>query len=121
MAQLPSTPPTPPTLVGEFTSSSRRTILQYYSHAAPGPFRGVLSVPAGFNQVEVLLAGSSLATDSREAPVNRARVYVQRFDYDAQTGDLEVGMAAELVTDGQGWNGEVTFVVILADDTAARS
>ncbi len=37
--------------------------------------------------------------------------------YDAQTGDLEVGM---LVTDGQGWNGEVTFVVILTDDTAAR-
>jgi hypothetical protein len=102
MAQLPSTPPTPPTLVGEFTSSSRRTILQYYSHAAPGPFRGVLSVPAGFNQVEVLLAGCSPATDSREAPVNRARVYVPRFRYDAQTGDLEVGMAAELVTDGQG-------------------
>jgi hypothetical protein len=82
---------------------------------------GLSSVPAGFNQVEVLLAGCSLATDSREAPVNRARVYVQRFRYGAQTGDLEVGMAAELVTDGQGWNGEVTFVVILADDTAARS
>jgi hypothetical protein len=37
--------------------------------------------------------------------------------YDAQTGDLEVGM---LVTDGQGWNGEVTFAVILTHDTAAR-
>lgn len=52
--------------------------------------------------------------------MNRARVYVQRFRYDAHTGDREVGMAAELVTDGQGWNGEVTFVVILTDDTAAR-
>jgi len=101
MAQPPSTPPTPPPR-RQVHELVKRTILQYYSYAAPGPFRGVLSVPAGFNQVEVLLAGCSLATDSREAPVNRARVYVPRFRYDAQTGDLEVGMAAELVTDGQG-------------------
>ena len=71
----------------------------YCSYAAPGFSRASSQCPAGFNQVELLLAGCSLATDSRGAPVNRARVYVQRFRYDAQ--DLEVGMAAELVTDGR--------------------
>jgi hypothetical protein len=89
--------PTPPTLVGEFTSSSKRTILQYYSYAAPGPFRGVLPVPAGFNQVEVLLAGCSLATDSREAPVNRARVYVAARFVIAESGSSAPAWSATVI------------------------
>jgi hypothetical protein len=52
--------------------------------------------------------------------MNRARVYVQRFRYERTDGRPRSRMAAALVTDGRGWNGEVTFVVILTDDTAAR-
>jgi hypothetical protein len=113
-------PPTPPSLVREFTSSSGRTVLQYYSCTAPGSFRGVLQAPAGFEQVEVLLTGFTLATDLHVARVERAAVNVQKFRYDPQTGELELGVRGQLATDGQTWRADVTFVVILTDSTAAH-
>lgn len=112
----------PPTLVGEFKSSSGRAILQYYSYTVTtgGTFRGGISVPTGFDQVEVLLTGFTLTTDSHEAPIQQGAVSVQKFLYDALTGDLEIGVSVQFVTDGQGQDAEVTFVVILTDAAAAH-
>jgi hypothetical protein len=113
-------PWTPPALVGEFKSSSGRTVLQYYSVTISGTIRGVVSAPAGFELVEVLLTGFTLEADSHEAPAAHAAAEVQKFRYDPQSGDLEIGVAATLTTDGQPWTAEVTFVVVLTDSDAGR-
>lgn len=113
-----------PVPAGHFQSSSGRTMLEYFRHAfpagTPSSFRGALQVPAGFDQVEVLLCGFTLSTEVHEAPVRRAAVNVQKFDYDAATGILDVGVTTQFETDGQGSMSEVTFVVVLTDSAAAR-
>lgn len=116
--------PNQPTPAGQFQSSSGRTVLQYFRQTfpagAPSSFRGPLQVPPGFDQVEVLLCGFTLAADAHEAPLGRAAINVQKFGYDAQTGVLEAGVTTQFATDGQGATSEVTFVVVLTDATAAR-
>jgi hypothetical protein len=114
-----SPPASPPALTGEFTSTSSRTVLQYYRYTGSASFRGVIAAPAGFDQVEVLQCGFRLSTQTHVAPLKRAAVNVQKFTYDAFSGQLEVGVFAQLDTDGQDWEAEVTFVVILTDAAAA--
>ena len=113
-----------PLLTGQFQSSSGRTVLSYYRHAfsggSPTSFRGTVQLTPGFDQVEVLLCGFSLAADWHEAEVGRVAVNVQKFGYDAQTGALELGITTQFVTDGQTSSSEVTFVVIMTDVRAAR-
>src|SRR4051794_29370745 len=84
---------TPPTLVSQFTSSSGRTVLQYFRFNATQAFRGPIQVAPGFELVEVALVGHELHTDNHVAPVHRAAVNIHRFTYDATTGKLEVGVA----------------------------
>jgi hypothetical protein len=124
MSQPPAAPVSPPVLAGQFQSSSGRTMLQYFRHTfppgAPSSFRGPVQTSPGFDQVEVFLCGFTLATDVHEANLGRASVNVQKFGYDVQTGMLEVGITTQFVTDGQSWNSEVTFVVVLTDAAAAR-
>ena len=113
-----------PVPAGHFQSSSGRTMLEYFRHVfpagTPSSFRGPLQVPAGFDQVEILLCGFTLSTEVHEAPARRAAVNVQNFGYDVTTGILDVGVTTQLVTDGQGAMSEVTFVVVLTDSAAAR-
>ena len=73
-----------PVPAGHFQSSSGRTMLEYFRHVfpagTPSSFRGPLQVPAGFDQVEILLCGFTLSTEVHEAPARRAAVNVQTSD-----------------------------------------
>jgi hypothetical protein len=107
----PPPPPLPPHPIGKFTSSSGRTVIQYFRYLS-GPcgggvncnFRGAVHVPAGFDQVEVFLCGFSFRTDNHVAGVNRIATTVNRYNHDPATGALEVGVMAQLATDGKQWS-----------------
>lgn len=123
------TPPSslPPTLISKFKSSSGRTIIEYYTYDSGTcgigncNFRGSLHAPAGFDQVEVFLSGFSLETQSKVDKISHVQAQVQKFRYDKATGDLEVGVSAQLSTSsGQPYAYHVTFVVLLTDVTAAK-
>jgi hypothetical protein len=114
------TPPPSPTLIGEFTSSSGRTILRYYNHRPSAVSRHAIPTPPGFEQVEVLLTGFTVATDSQEAPIRRVAAQARKVTYEVETGYLVVQVAAQIESDGQASSADVTFVVILTDADAAR-
>ena len=113
-----------PVPMGQFLSSSGRTALLYYRHTfpagVPSSFRGLVPGAAGFDQAEVLLCGFTLAADAHEARVGHVSAGVQRYSYDPQNGELEIGVTTMFATDGQGATSDVTFVAIFTDATAAR-
>jgi hypothetical protein len=122
-------PPRPPRPVraARFRSSSGRTAIQYYRYRSgvcgAGPncnFRGVIRVGRGFDQVEVFLCGLTLMTGSQVDKVGRVSATVNKYNYDATTGDLEVGVSALFATQGQTYSYELTFVVLLTDASAAN-
>lgn len=116
-----------PTLSEEFRSSSGRTVIQYYTYDS-GPcgtgsncdFRDILKVPAGFDQVEVFLSGFKIQSATSTDKISRVASRVQKYRYDANTGDLELGVNAQLATDSaQPYSYQTTFAVILTDAGAA--
>src|SRR5688572_8181866 len=117
-----------PKIIQQFVSSSRQTIIEYYAYnsglCAPGAncdFRGVITVPTGFELVEVFISGFRLNVDSHEDTIGRVSVTVQKFRYDAATGDLELGIRAGLLSGmGQDYSYRVTLVVILTNSSVAK-
>jgi hypothetical protein len=128
--QAPTIPPpaSPPALKSTFQSTSGRTIIKYYSYdsgtcgtgAACG-FRGLIDAPRGFAQAEVFLSGFVLEGQVKTDTLEHASAQVQKFRYDAASGEFEVGVSGQLSTGSrQPYAYSVTFAAIFTDATAAK-
>lgn len=117
-----------PALTQHFQSTSGKTSIEHYSYdaspcGASGSclFRGAIKVPKGFQQVEVFLSGFRLEAAKQADAVQQVSVTVNKYLYDAATGDLEMSVGATLRTkSGQDYALHVSFVVILTAENLAR-
>ena len=117
----------PPTLVATFHSSSGRTAVQYYAYSSGGcrgvgncNYRGSLPSLPSFAQAEVFLSGFALETGSSAAEVGRISAEVHKYRYDPATGELDLGVAGQLSTNGQPYRYHITLALVLTDASAAK-
>lgn len=117
-----------PVLVQHFQSASGKTNIEYYSYDATPcgasgscTFRGVIKVPKGFQQVEVFLSGFRVEAAKQADAVQQVSATVNKYLYDAATGDLEMSVGAVLRTKSpQDHALRVSFVVVLTAENVAR-
>ncbi len=124
---LPEVNAAAPTLVGQFKSSTGRTVIEYYTYSigpCAGPncsFSGSIMVPAGFDQVEVFLSGFELKAAAQPDAVSQVSVRVAKKRYESSSGELEVNVGAGLSTrSSQKYSYSISFVVVLTGSSVAK-